>query len=76
MLPLDTSDDLELIALALETRRVAEGVPDAAIRCRLLEIAKDVLRLARAPAPSPYPLPQGAGEKLMPLLPLLLRSSR
>jgi len=45
--PSQDSDDQELIALALETRRVASGVPDAVVRCRLLEIAEDVLRLAR-----------------------------
>lgn len=48
MLPQDTSDDQELIALALDTMRVTDGVPDAAVCCRLLEIAEDVLRLAGA----------------------------
>jgi hypothetical protein len=47
MLPQQTSDDQDLIALALETMRVADDVPDPAIRCRLLEIAEIVLRLAR-----------------------------
>lgn len=48
VLPQETSDDQDLIALAIETMRVADGVPDAAIRSRLLEMAEDVLRLARA----------------------------
>jgi hypothetical protein len=47
VLPQETSDDQDLIALALETMRVADSVPDAATRFRLLEIADDLLGLAR-----------------------------
>ncbi len=47
MLPQETPGDQDLITLALETMRVADNVPDTAIRFRLLEIADDLLRLAR-----------------------------
>lgn len=53
VLPQKASDDRDLIALALETMRAADGMSDAAIRHRLLEIVEDVLRLAHmAEAPS------------------------
>jgi hypothetical protein len=48
VVPHNTFEDQELIALALETMYVANGVPDAAIRCELQQIAEDVLRLAWA----------------------------
>jgi hypothetical protein len=47
VLPQETPGDQDLITLALETMRVADNVPDTAIRFRLLEIADDLLRLAR-----------------------------
>jgi hypothetical protein len=40
-------DDLELLALATATDRVAEGVSDAAIRARLHVIAAEVRGMAR-----------------------------
>ena len=47
MQPNRDEDDLELLALAAATDRVAEGVGDAAIRARLHVIADEVRGMAR-----------------------------
>jgi predicted methyltransferase len=40
--------DRDLVSLALETRRAADSIADAAIHDRLIEIADELLDLARS----------------------------
>jgi replicative DNA helicase len=48
MPPPQIQQDVELIALADETRRVADSIEESAIRVRLIEIANEILELAHA----------------------------
>ena len=41
--------DRELVSLALETRQAANSIPDNDIHDRLIEIADELLALARLP---------------------------
>jgi hypothetical protein len=45
--PEDHQRDLELVSLALETRLAADSVADALIHDRLMQIADELLDLAR-----------------------------
>ena len=48
MQPEDHRRDQELVSLALETRLAADSIADAAIHDRLIEIADELLDLARS----------------------------